>query len=129
MYTEFYRQLDRAFAARLEERAQHQEKKMALAGNAMGMISMVTKKIAEGKFIGDAIDKTYAWLDYCSSLPHQMYTDSEAGSRIKKNFDTLWDLYKAEETEQPFTHWLDDVEPTWMDVPDSWPTNPTNEKS
>ena len=121
MYEDFFRQRDQAFAARLEERKQHEEKKMALAANAMGMLSVVG-------WI-DTISKTYAWLDYCSSLPHQMFSDSEAGKRIKKNFDTLWDLYRSEESDQPFTHWLDDVEPTWMDVPDTWPTNSTDEKS
>lgn len=134
MYEDFYRQRDRAFAARLEERKQHEEKKMALAANAkrllaLGMIRVVVEKSANGMFIGDTIEKTYAWLDYCSSLPHQMFNDSEAGDRIKKNFDTLWDLYRSEENDQPFTHWLDDVEPTWLDVPDTWPTNSTNEKS
>jgi len=129
MYEDFFRQRDRAFAARLEERKQHEEKKMALANNAMDMINVVSKKIAEGKYIGDTIDKGYAWLDYCSSLPHQMFSDSKAGDRIKKNFDTLWDLYRSEESDQPFTHWLDDVEPTWMDVPNIWPTNSTDEKS
>jgi len=129
MYEDFYRQRDRAFAARLEERKQHEEKKMALAAEAMGMIRVVVEKSANGIFIGDTIERTYAWLDYCSSLPHQMFSDSEAGKRIKKNFDTLWDLYRSEESDQPFTHWLDDVEPTWMDVPDTWPTNSTDEKS